>query len=90
MKNIKPMTSSSLLKGTQRHYFCLLDPDCIQQIVQKLLAVLLLEPLKSRSPMKETAKNLKLSWKTLNKTMSTSGTLLGFKEVQTLQNLMGL
>lgn len=61
MKKIEAMTSSLLLRHT-RHYFCLLNPDCIQQVVQKLLAVLLLEPLKSRSPIKETVKNFKLSW----------------------------
>lgn len=81
MKNIEAMTGSSLLKDTQRHYFCLLNPDCIQEIVQKLLAVLLLESLKSRSPMKETVKNFNLSWEVLNKTMSTSDTcwMSGYK-----------
>lgn len=75
------MISSPFFKDTQKPYFCLLNPDCIQQIVQKLLAVLLLEPLKSRSPMKEIVKNFKLSWEILNKTMSTSDTclMLGYK-----------
>lgn len=72
MKNIDAMAQSSkFFKNMhKRRYLCLLNPHCIQQIVQKLLAVLLLEPLKSRSPIKEAVKNLNLHWEVLNETMS--------------------